>query len=99
VTHRKRFSSLPRALKILHWFLIVNFAVNVLYAAYQVFFVLVPEGHLGPLGAAASEVSPDLMMTRRMYAIEAWISIAGLAIYLAITEYLPRLLAARSEGG
>jgi len=28
--------------------------------------------------------------TRRLYAIECWIAIAGLAIYLAITEIGPR---------
>lgn len=95
MTHKERFSSLPRVLKILHWFLIVNFAVNVFYAGYQVFFVLVPEGHIGPLGAAASQVSPELMAARRMYAIEAWISITGLSVYLAVTEYLPRLLSSR----
>ena len=32
------------------------------------------------------------MVTRRLYAIEFWISTAGLALYLAVTEYLPRLL-------
>ena len=34
----------------------------------------------------------EQMTVRRLYASEVWISIAGLAIYLAITEYLPRLL-------
>jgi hypothetical protein len=31
------------------------------------------------------------MVTRRLYAIECWIAIAGLCIYLAITEIGPRL--------
>lgn len=87
-----RRARLPRALKIIHWVIIVNFALNVVYGAYQVFFALAPEGHFGPLGAAAKTMDPNLLMARRMYAIEVWISIAGLCLYLAITEYLPRLL-------
>ena len=30
-------------------------------------------------------------MTRRLYAVECWLAIAGLAIYLALTEIGPRL--------
>ena len=35
------------------------------------------------------------MVTRRLYAIECWIAIAGLSVYLAITEIGPRLRDAR----
>lgn len=84
---------LPPFLRVLHWGLILNFLINILYGGYQVFFVIVPEGHAGgPLFGAASGMPFEDLVVRRLYASEVWISTAGLAIYLAITEYLPRLL-------
>ncbi len=83
---------LPLGLRILHAVIIVNFAANMLYAAYMVFVGMAPEGHVGPLWSAATSMDPQLLMIRRLYAIEFWISTAGLALYLAVTEYLPRLL-------
>ncbi len=73
--------------KILHWFLIVNFLVEIFYSAYQLFFVV---GGGGPLFNRAREISFELLVKRRLYAIEALIALAGLSIYLAITESLPR---------
>lgn len=88
---------LPLFLRILHVVIIVNFVVNIAYASYQVFGVLAPEGSAGlPLFGAAQSLDFEHMVTRRLYASEAWISISGLAIYLAITEYLPRLLRPRA---
>jgi hypothetical protein len=85
---------LPRFLRILHWVIIVNFLLNIVYGGLQVFVALAPEGSSGlPLFGAARTMDPNLMMARRMYAIEVWISVAGLCVYLALTEYLPRLLA------
>ncbi len=81
----------------LHWVIILNFLFEVFYAAYMVFFVVKPEGHSGPLGAAANAIPFEMMVTRRLYAIEFWIAVAGLAIYLAITEIGPRLRAAESK--
>ena len=84
---------LPVALRVLHWFFIVNFVLNILYGAYQVFVVLAPEGGgIGPLGGAATSMPHEQIMVRRAYAAEVWLSIVGLSLYLAITEYLPRLL-------
>ncbi|MBW2458589.1 MAG: hypothetical protein JRI68_29085 [Deltaproteobacteria bacterium] len=84
---------LPRFLRVLHWVIIVNFVVNVIYGAYQVFFVLTPGGgQVGPLFGAANTIPPELVMLRRAYAAEVWLSIVGVCLYLAITEYLPRLL-------
>ena len=37
------------------------------------------------------------MVTRRLYAVEAWLAIVGLSIYLAITEIGPRLARERGE--
>ena len=36
-------------------------------------------------------------LTRRLYAVECWLAIAGLSIYLAITEIGPRLAAQRGR--
>lgn len=87
--------SLGLGWRILHWVILVNFALNIAYGGYQVFFALAPEGHVGPLFGAAVKMDPELLMIRRMYATEVWISIAGLAIYVALTEFLPRLLGHR----
>jgi len=43
------------------------------------------------LGQQATAIPFELLVTRRLYALEAWIATAGLAIYLAITEMAPRL--------
>ena len=80
--------------KILHWFLIINFIVEILYSAYQLFFVV---GGGGPLFYRVQEISFELLVTRRLYAIEAWIAMAGLSIYLAITEIYPRLKVERQD--
>ena len=82
------------ALYGLHWLIIVNFVVEILYAAYMVFIVVAPEGG-GPLGAKAMEIPFEMMTTRRLYATEFWIATGGLAIYLALTEIGPRLRAFR----
>jgi hypothetical protein len=75
--------------KILHWFLIINFLAEVLYSAFQLFFVV---GGGGPLFLRAQEISFELLVKRRLYAIEAWVAMAGLSIYLAITEIVPRII-------
>lgn len=74
---------------LLHWAIIIHFLMEIGYCAYLVFIVLRPEGLSGPLGSQALSIPHDLMVTRRLYAIECWIATAGLVIYLAITE--PRL--------
>ena len=77
--------------KILHAIIVVNFAIEIAYANYMVFFVMRPPGApLGPLGAAAMLMDPQKLMVRRMYAFEGWVAISGLCIYLAITEMHPR---------
>jgi hypothetical protein len=86
--------SLPLFLRVLHWVIIVNAALNICYAAYQVFVVLAPEGKVGPLSGNAADIPHELLVARRLYAIEAWITLGALVIYLALTEYLPRLLQA-----
>ncbi len=82
-----------------HWAIIVNFVIEIAYAGYVVFSVLKPAGHSGPLFEKALEIPHELMVTRRLYAIEFWIAMAGLAIYLALTEIGPRLRAAKQAPG
>ena len=80
--------------KVLHWAIIVNFLSNIIYGSYQLFFILrPPDGSVGPLWGAARTIDPQLMMIRRAYATEVWLSIVGVCLYIAITEFLPRLLA------
>jgi hypothetical protein len=83
---------IPLALRILHFVLLANFATNSLYCVYQLFVVLAPDGHVGPLWGAAADLSTDLVVKRRLYAIEFWVTIGAGSVYLAITEWLPRAL-------
>ncbi len=83
---------LPAPLRVLHWLIIVNFVLQIGYGAGMVFFVVRPDDVSGPLYGAASAVPFELMVTRRLYALETWVAIAGLAIYLGLTEVLPRRL-------
>lgn len=83
---------IPLALRILHVVLLANFASNIFYCAYQVFVVLAPEGRVGPLWGAASGLPVELVVKRRLYAIECWVTIGAAAVYVAITEWLPRAL-------
>ncbi len=81
----------PKAvfLAALHWIIIANFVFEMVYAGYMVFSVIKPEGHQGPLWAAAKTMPFEMMVTRRLYAIEFWIATAGLALYLALTVIGP----------
>jgi hypothetical protein len=79
---------------------VVNFVVEIFYGMYQTFFVLLPPGGSpGPLFNSAQEVSFELMVSRRLYAIETWIAIAGLAIYLAIVYRKKLFFAKTKESG
>ncbi len=80
-----------RVLQVLHWGIILNFVVQMFYAGYMVFVVVRPEGVSGPLWAAAKSIPFEMMVTRRLYAIEFWIATGALCIYLALTEIGPRL--------
>ena len=83
--------------KILHWIIIISFLTEIVYGMVQTFFILVPEGTLpGPLLGRSIDIPYELMVTRRLYAIETWIAIAGLAIYLVIS-YRPQLHKALKE--
>ena len=85
-------SSVGRILLLtLHGFIILNFLFEIAYASYMIFAVLLPpDGGGGPLFGRAMSMPQPLLEARRLYAIECWIAIAGLSIYLAITEIGPR---------
>ncbi len=76
---------------VLHWMIVLNFVLQILYGMIQTFFVLLPpSGQPGPLFGASQDISHELMLSRRLYAIETWIAIVGLSVYLAIVyrDYL-----------
>lgn len=77
--------------RALNTFIIANFLLEVFYGIYQVFFVLLPpDGKKGPLMGKAKDISPDLMTKRRLFAIETWIAVTGLCVYLG-TVYREKL--------
>ena len=81
----------------LHWGVILHFLIEICYAGYMVFVILKPDSGGGPLMHRALEIPFELMVTRRLYALECWVATAGLAVYLAITEVHPRLKKMREE--
>lgn len=88
----------PPVWRWVHWAIIANLFAQCVYVSLQVFVVLQPGG-FGPLGARALEIPHELMMTRRMYALEGWVAFGFLALYLALTEIAPRLATERSRKG
>jgi hypothetical protein len=76
--------------RILHWLIILVFVTEIIYGFYLVFFVV--GGSRYPLMRRATETPVEVILKRRLYAIETWIAIAGLSIYLALTEFLPHTL-------
>ena len=87
-----RVGRLPSWLRYIHWFILINLVAQIGYIAWQVFVVLQPDGVSGPMFGAALQVPHEQMVVRRMYAAEGWYAAIGLALYLAVTEILPRRL-------
>lgn len=77
-------------LRILHWIIIANFVLGIFYGMYMVFFVIGGGGW--PLFGRAVMTPVEIILKRRLYSVETWIATAGLAVYLALTEFLPRAL-------
>jgi hypothetical protein len=76
--------------RILHWLIILVFITEIIYGFYMVFFVV--GGTRYPLWRKAVETPVEVILKRRLYAIETWISVVGLTIYLGLTTFLPRKL-------
>ena len=79
ITGAKTFGVLAQ---IIHCGLILLFVTGFLYAGFQVFYVLQPEGQIGPMFSAASEAPFELMVLRRLYAIEGWLIGGVLLLYV-----------------
>jgi hypothetical protein len=80
--------------KIIHWIIIINLVAGALYDAYMVFFVV---GGGMPLFEREVTLPLDILLRRRLFALETWVITAGLVVYLAITEFLPRKLSQSRE--
>ena len=81
---------------IIHWVIIINFILEIFYGGYKT-FTLNPAGEAMVLFDQAKDLPYEMMVTRRLYAIETWIAIAGLSIYLALTEFRRFFPAASQE--
>lgn len=73
----------------LHYLIVIAFVINALYSGFMVFFVV---GGGPPLFNRVKELTFETLIARRLYAIETWITITGLVLYLALTEITPRKL-------
>jgi len=89
----------PLWVTIAHGLILANFVSGMAYAGFVLFVVLAPEGAGGPLWGRAAEVPMELLAKRRLYALEFWVAFSGFAIYLALTELLPRMRANSTTGG
>ncbi|MFT4624136.1 MAG: hypothetical protein ACI8PZ_002795 [Myxococcota bacterium] len=96
---RRTVWTLPLWARLIHLFFLITLTGEILYATFQVFVVLQPEGVAGPILLRASEIPFEAMVVRRLYAMEAWIAFVGLAVYTALTELLPRLGEANYQEG
>ncbi|MFL7812482.1 MAG: hypothetical protein ACK2TT_04225 [Anaerolineales bacterium] len=76
--------------KVIHHLIILNFLVEIMYSFYMVFYVI--GGPHWPLLRKAAQEPIEIILKRRLYAIEAWVAIGALCIYAALTIYLPQLL-------
>jgi hypothetical protein len=68
--------------KIFYFGVITIFGLQILYCLYQFLIVWNTGNFL--LFQTATEIPFETMITRRLYAIELWISIIGLVIFIAI---------------
>ena len=78
--------------RLVNGLIIGIFLLQIAYSLFQLGVVLQPPGTVGPLFGDAATLEHDLLMARRLYAIELWIAAGALAAYLGITEILPRRL-------
>ncbi len=78
---------MPKAIKIiidiaLHFFIVSGF----LYAGYQLFGVFGNEGGSMVLFGDAKNISHELLVARRLYAIEFWVIFMCWIIYLGMRK-------------
>lgn len=73
---------------VLHAAIILNLLLQIGYSGFKC--LTFPDGRLRVLFGEAQTMEFQDMVTRRLYAIETWVAIAGLSVYLAVTEIAPR---------
>lgn len=69
----------------------INSTINFLYASKMVFHVMKPPGHSGPLYENAikfAKTEPEIMINRRIYAVEAWLTSWVAAAGAAMSPWL-----------
>ena len=72
---------------IFHYLIYLVLSTGFLSAIYMVYVVYRPEGGgMAPLWGAARKMPHDLLVQRRLYAIEAWLCFGFLAVYFALTS-------------
>jgi hypothetical protein len=78
---------MKRFARFFHYFVYANLVSGFFSALYMVFVVYRPEdGTFGPLWGASRRMPHDLLVERRLYAIEAWIIFGFLSVYFALTR-------------
>ncbi len=73
---------------VIHVVIIVNFIMQIYYSGTMT-FSLTPEGESRILFGTAMDLPFEMMVTRRLYAIETWIAIVGLSLYVGLTHIIP----------
>jgi len=71
-------------MKALDYIVWITFGTALAYCLFQVFITWQPPGLEGPLFFSANHLDPQIIIVRRLYAIEGWVCGSGLIIYLAI---------------
>ena len=81
---------MKRFWRILSGIILVNFIIEIMYGFYMIFYGV--GGSRYPLMKKAEETPVEVILKRRLYAIELWVALTGLTNYLGLTEVFPRKL-------
>lgn len=92
MTEHPEPAPLPPWLVWTHRLFIGNLLFQMFYASWQVFVVLQPAGQIGPAFGRAVDIPFEMMIVRRAYALEGWVAFGILAVYIGVTEIVPRRL-------
>ncbi len=72
-------------------FIQLFFIIGFVYAAYQLFFVFRnPVGGIVLFGSA-SDIEHELLIVRRLYALEFWLIFIGYMLYVALKDQVLRI--------
>jgi hypothetical protein len=84
-------------MKILDYLVYFFFGTALAYCLFQVFITWQPPGLSGPLFLSANHLDPQIIIVRRLYAIEGWLCGSGLVIYIAIRNFAKKSYQIRME--